>query len=88
MLLISDGDAKNQFCTTARDHLPLEGDNDPLDVIEFGTRQLATGSVTPVKVLGVLALLDSGETDWKILVMLCLSLSLRFHLLVHVHLNI
>ena len=43
------------------------GDNDPLDVIEFGTRQLATGSVTPVKVLGVLALMDSGETDWKIL---------------------
>ena len=43
------------------------GDNDPLDVIEFGTRQLATGSVTPIKVLGVLSLLDSGETDWKIL---------------------
>merc|ERR1719295_461679 len=43
------------------------GDNDPLDVIEFGTRQLSTGSVTPVKVLGVLSLLDSGETDWKIL---------------------
>ena len=43
------------------------GDNDPLDVIEFGTKQLKTGSVTPVKILGVLSLLDSGETDWKLL---------------------
>eukprot|EP01083_Nonionella_stella_P056170 148088_1 len=43
------------------------GDNDPLDVIEFGTKQLATGSVTAVKILGVLSLLDSGETDWKVL---------------------
>ncbi|ETO22218.1 acidocalcisomal pyrophosphatase, partial [Reticulomyxa filosa] len=42
------------------------GDNDPLDVIELGTRQLPTGSVTAVKVLGVLGLLDSGETDWKV----------------------
>ena len=47
--------------------ISFKGDNDPLDVIEFGTRQLKTGSVTPVKILGVLSLLDSGETDWKIL---------------------
>mmetsp|Transcript_102186 Transcript_102186/g.125004 ORF Transcript_102186/g.125004 Transcript_102186/m.125004 type:complete len:548 (-) Transcript_102186:20-1663(-) len=53
------------------EHIPKDtgcvGDNDPLDVIELGTKQLQTGSVTPVKVLGVLALLDSNETDWKIL---------------------
>ena len=59
--------------SSSSDHSPLyksQGDNDPLDAIEFGTRQLATGSVTPVKVLGVFPLLDSGETDWKILVLL------------------
>ncbi|ETO13123.1 acidocalcisomal pyrophosphatase, partial [Reticulomyxa filosa] len=53
------------------------GDNDPLDVIELGTKQLPSGqyrlnihkkgSVTAVKVLGILGLLDSGETDWKVL---------------------
>ena len=52
-------------------HVPKEtgcpGDNDPLDCIEIGTKQLPTGSVTPVKILGILALLDSGETDWKLL---------------------
>ena len=26
------------------------------------------GSITPVKVLGILALIDSGETDWKVVV--------------------
>lgn len=52
-------------------HVPEDtkapGDNDPIDVIEIGTRQLKTGSITPVKVLGVLALIDDGETDWKVL---------------------
>ena len=44
----------------------FKGDNDPLDVCEIGMRQLPTGSVTPVKVLGVLAMVDDGETDWKV----------------------
>lgn len=44
------------------------GDNDPLDCIEIGGAIMASGSVHPVKVLGVLALLDEGETDWKVLV--------------------
>jgi len=43
------------------------GDNDPLDVFELGYRQLETGSITPVKVLGILALIDDGETDWKVI---------------------
>ena len=30
------------------------GDNDPLDVCEIGLRQIATGTVRPVKVLGIL----------------------------------
>ena len=43
------------------------GDDDPLDVVEFGDGPLAMGSVTPVKVLGALELIDEGETDYKIL---------------------
>lgn len=44
------------------------GDNDPLDVIEIGDKQLPMGSVNPVKVLGSLELVDQGEVDHKILV--------------------
>jgi len=42
------------------------GDNDPIDVCEIGLRQVPTGGVRPVKVLGVLAMIDDGETDWKV----------------------
>jgi len=41
------------------------GDNDPIDVIEIGARQIPVGAVVPVKLLGVIALIDDGETDWK-----------------------
>uniref|UniRef100_A0AAV1U9P6 Adenylyl-sulfate kinase n=1 Tax=Peronospora matthiolae TaxID=2874970 RepID=A0AAV1U9P6_9STRA len=43
------------------------GDNDPLDVIEIGAKQLPMGSVIPVKILGSLELVDQGEVDHKIL---------------------
>jgi len=42
------------------------GDNDPLDVCEIGLRQIGTATVTQVKVLGVLCLIDDGEADWKV----------------------
>jgi inorganic pyrophosphatase len=44
-----------------------EGDNDPVDVCEIGQRVWARGDVRQVKVLGTIALIDEGETDWKIL---------------------
>ncbi|KAF0267167.1 hypothetical protein FOG51_01671 [Hanseniaspora uvarum] len=44
------------------------GDNDPLDVLEIGEKIAYTGEVKQVKVLGVMALLDEGETDWKVIV--------------------
>ncbi|CAJ0639803.1 10924_t:CDS:2 [Entrophospora sp. SA101] len=44
------------------------GDNDPLDVCEIGEQVGYTGQVKQVKVLGIMALLDEGETDWKIIV--------------------
>lgn len=44
------------------------GDNDPLDVCEIGEAVGYVGQVKQVKVLGIMALLDEGETDWKVLV--------------------
>ncbi|XP_043912561.1 inorganic pyrophosphatase [Protopterus annectens] len=44
-----------------------KGDNDPIDVCEIGSKVLARGDVVKVKVLGTLALIDEGETDWKII---------------------
>ena len=38
-----------------------------MDVVEIGSKALAVGSVTPVKPLGVLAMIDDGELDWKII---------------------
>ncbi|KAI7882743.1 inorganic pyrophosphatase [Lichtheimia hyalospora FSU 10163] len=44
-----------------------KGDNDPIDVIEIGEQVGYTGQIKQVKVLGVMALLDEGETDWKVI---------------------
>jgi len=43
------------------------GDDDPIDVVEIGSSALEAGSVTPVKALGVLAMIDDGELDWKVI---------------------
>ncbi|KAL4939455.1 hypothetical protein BDV06DRAFT_198875 [Aspergillus oleicola] len=45
-----------------------KGDNDPLDVCEIGEIVGYPGQVKQVKVLGVMALLDEEETDWKVIV--------------------
>ena len=42
------------------------GDNDPIDAMEIGTQIRPVGSVIAVKVLGCLAMIDDGETDWKV----------------------
>ncbi|KAJ1659671.1 Inorganic pyrophosphatase [Dispira simplex] len=44
-----------------------KGDNDPVDVIEIGEQLGYRGQVKQVKALGVMALIDEGETDWKII---------------------
>lgn len=49
------------------DALGNGGDNDPLDTMEIGDGPLKMGSTTRVKVLGVLQLIDGGETDNKII---------------------
>jgi len=43
------------------------GDNDPIDVCEIGARVPSRGEVIQVKALGVLAMIDEGETDWKVI---------------------
>lgn len=45
-----------------------KGDNDPLDVCEIGETVAKPGQVKQVKILGVMALLDEEETDWKVFV--------------------
>jgi len=47
--------------------LKIFGDDDPIDVVEIGSKALGMGSVTEVKPLGVLAMIDDGELDWKVL---------------------
>merc|ERR1712020_691817 len=48
-------------------HTNCKGDGDPVDVCEIGSKVHKPGSVIRVKVLGTLAMIDEGETDWKIL---------------------
>eukprot|EP00754_Rhynchopus_humris_P011506 Rhum_TRINITY_DN14236_c0_g1::Rhum_TRINITY_DN14236_c0_g1_i2::g.74663::m.74663/K13811/PAPSS; 3'-phosphoadenosine 5'-phosphosulfate synthase len=43
------------------------GDNDPLDVMEIGAKEHPIGSVVPVKILGMLGLIDDDETDYKVI---------------------
>ncbi|KAK7904643.1 hypothetical protein WMY93_017250 [Mugilogobius chulae] len=44
------------------------GDNDPIDICDIGDKVCSRGEVIRVKVLGTLALIDEGETDWKVIV--------------------
>jgi len=44
-----------------------KGDNDPIDVCEIGSVIHPRGTVLKVKVLGVFAMIDEGETDWKVI---------------------
>ncbi|KAM7208172.1 putative inorganic pyrophosphatase [Naviculisporaceae sp. PSN 640] len=48
-----------------------KGDNDPIDACEISPTSISctgTGTVKRVKALGILCLIDSGETDWKVIV--------------------
>ena len=44
-----------------------KGDNDPIDVCDLSSIVSAPGTVKQVKVLGIMAMIDEGETDWKVL---------------------
>jgi inorganic pyrophosphatase len=47
--------------------IECKGDNDPVDVIEIGSKIHPAGSVVEVKILGGLAMIDEGELDWKMI---------------------
>jgi inorganic pyrophosphatase len=53
--------------TVKHPELGCFGDNDPIDVVEIGSASLPMGSIKKVKALGVLAMIDDGELDWKVL---------------------
>ena len=36
-----------------------------MDVVEIGSKQLRSGGVYSVKLLGAYAMIDEGELDWK-----------------------
>ncbi|KAI8927966.1 inorganic pyrophosphatase [Entophlyctis helioformis] len=44
-----------------------KGDKDPVDVCEIGELVGYPGQVKQVKILGTMALIDEGETDWKVI---------------------
>jgi len=44
-----------------------KGDDDPVDAVDISSLQGKRGEVVQVKVLGTYAMIDEGETDWKIL---------------------
>lgn len=44
-----------------------KGDNDPLDAVEISSGPTQVGQVKVVKILGVYAMVDEGETDWKLI---------------------
>jgi inorganic pyrophosphatase len=54
------------------DHVTPEtdakGDDDPIDVVQLNDASCQTGDVQVVRPLGIFALIDDGETDWKMLV--------------------
>ena len=43
------------------------GDNDPVDVVEISSSKLEMGGVYSVKCVGVYAMIDDGELDWKVI---------------------
>eukprot|EP01023_Acetabularia_acetabulum_P044525 TRINITY_DN4473_c0_g1_i2.p3 TRINITY_DN4473_c0_g1~~TRINITY_DN4473_c0_g1_i2.p3 ORF type:complete len:272 (+),score=58.77 TRINITY_DN4473_c0_g1_i2:1068-1883(+) len=45
----------------------VAGDNDPVDVVEIGSVALKMGGVYKVKPVGVYAMIDGGELDWKVI---------------------
>jgi len=49
------------------EHTNQKGDGDPIDVVDIGYKIAQRGEVKQVKILGVLAMIDEGETDWKVI---------------------
>lgn len=48
-------------------HTSAKGDNDPIDICDLSEKVATVGQVKQVKILGVMAMIDEGETDWKLI---------------------
>lgn len=48
-------------------HTGLFGDGDPVDVFDISTCESLPGSIIHIKILGIIAMIDDNETDWKII---------------------
>merc|ERR1712117_149235 len=48
-------------------HTNCKGDGDPVDICDIGSKIHKSGSIIKVKILGTLAMIDEGETDWKMI---------------------
>jgi len=48
-------------------HTGEKGDNDPIDICDISHNICSIGEIRQVKVLGVLGMIDEGETDWKVI---------------------
>ena len=57
---------KTFFHHQVDEHTQQKGDGDPIDVVDIGYKVAYRGQVKQVKVLGMLAMIDEGETDWKV----------------------
>jgi len=49
------------------EHTHHKGDGDPIDVVDIGYKVSYRGEIKQVKVLGIMAMIDEGETDWKVI---------------------
>lgn len=45
----------------------LFGDDDPLDFVDIGDKIYKCGDIITVKIIGILGVIDEGETDWKVI---------------------
>jgi len=45
----------------------ITGDQDPVDIIDIGSKPITMGSIVQVKVLGSLPMIDEGEFDCKVI---------------------
>ena len=47
----------------------IQGDNDPVDIVELGNVKYNIGDIFRAKVLGSFCLIDQGEIDWKLMLL-------------------
>eukprot|EP00831_Metopus_contortus_P026770 TRINITY_DN2268_c0_g1_i4.p1 TRINITY_DN2268_c0_g1~~TRINITY_DN2268_c0_g1_i4.p1 ORF type:complete len:202 (-),score=11.64 TRINITY_DN2268_c0_g1_i4:44-649(-) len=47
--------------------IQLQGDDDPLDICELGSKEFEIGDVIRTQILGAFCVQDKNECDWKVL---------------------